>query len=309
MPLVSIVLTILGLSLFEGVSSIDNAVINAEVLSGMSAKGRRWFLVWGLIFAVVVVRGALPWLIVWLSTPSLGPIGSLTATFTSDPRAHAAIEASAPLLLVGGGVFLLFLFFHWLFLEDKKFGLPAERFFLSQSVWFYALVSFVLSIIVWLALERDPMLAFSAVIGSTAFFVIHGFRQQMEEEGQRFLKRSQSDFSKLLYLEALDTSFSIDGVLGAFAFTFSVPLIILGNGFGALILRQLTVGNISRIKTYKYLKNGAMYSILFLSLIMLCDAFGAHIPEWLSPIITAGVVGYFFWKSKHELKQSSKAKA
>ena len=39
-----LVLTILGLALFETVSSIDNAIINAEVLSTMGKKARRWFV-------------------------------------------------------------------------------------------------------------------------------------------------------------------------------------------------------------------------------------------------------------------------
>jgi hypothetical protein len=107
-----------------------------------------------------------------------------------------------------------------------------------------------------------------------------------------------SDIAKVMYLEVLDASFSIDGVIGAFAFTFSVPLIRLGNGLGALVLRKLTVSNIDRIKKYKFLKNGAMYSILFLGVIMLMDSFGFHVPVWLSPIITFGTVGYFFFKSR-----------
>ena len=81
----------------------------------------------------------------------------------------------------------------------------------------------------------------------------------------------------------------------------SVPLIIIGNGLGAIVLRQLTVGNIERIKKYAYLKNGAMYSILFLGLIMVLDAFGFHIPSWLSPVATAIIVGYFFLKSRKAL--------
>jgi uncharacterized protein len=101
----------------------------------------------------------------------------------------------------------------------------------------------------------------------------------------------------------LDATFSIDGVIGAFAFTFSVPLILLGNGLGSLILRKLTVGNIEKIKKYAYLKNGAMYSVLLLGLIMVLDAFGFEIPSWLSPIATFAIVGYFFYKSKIDLKK------
>jgi len=50
-----------------------------------------------------------------------------------------------------------------------------------------------------------------------------------------------SDISKVLYLEMIDATFSMDGVLGAFAFTVSVPLILIGNGLGALVVRYLTV--------------------------------------------------------------------
>jgi len=64
MPILSIVLTIAGLCLFETVSSVDNAIINAEILSGMGAKSRKWFLTWGILIAVFAVRGLLPWLIV-----------------------------------------------------------------------------------------------------------------------------------------------------------------------------------------------------------------------------------------------------
>ena len=101
--------------------------------------------------------------------------------------------------------------------------------------------------------------------------------------------------------EVIDATFSIDGVLGAFAFTLSVPLILIGNGLGAIVVRQITVGNIERIKNYKYLKNGAMYSILFLGAIMLFDAFGVEIPQWVSPVTTFTVIGYFFWKSRKAL--------
>ena len=127
MDILSMVLIVAGLILFEVVSSIDNAVINAEVLSTMGQKARRWFLIWGLLFAVFVVRGLLPLIIIWATNPALGPIGALTATFSNDPHVREAIEQSAPILLMGGGVFLLFLFFHWLFLEDKHYGLKGER--------------------------------------------------------------------------------------------------------------------------------------------------------------------------------------
>jgi uncharacterized protein len=301
MDIGSIIIIVGGLVLFEVITSIDNAVINAEVLSTMQQKARRWFLLWGMLFAVFIVRGLLPWAIVWASLPTLGPIGALTATFSSDPKVHEAIDASAPILLVGGGTFLVFLFFHWLFIEPKNYGLRGERFFHRQSAWFYAIVSVLLAVIVWFALQRNELMAFGAVLGSTAFFITHGFKQNAEAEEKRLMEKGRSDWSKILYLEAIDTTFSIDGVLGAFAFTLSVPLILLGNGIGAVVLRQLTVGNIDRIKRYAYLKNGAMYSILGLGTIMILDSFGFHVPHWLSPVLTAAIVVYFFIKSRKEM--------
>ena len=49
-------------------------------------------------------------------------------------------------------------------------------------------------------------------------------------------KSALSDVSKIFYLEVIDATFSIDGVIGAFAFTLSVPPILLGNGIGALVV-------------------------------------------------------------------------
>ncbi|MBI3120597.1 MAG: DUF475 domain-containing protein [Candidatus Kerfeldbacteria bacterium] len=304
MSIFSIILTVAGLGLFEVVSSIDNAIINAEVLGTMQPKARRWFLFWGLLFAVFLIRGLLPWLIVWFATPGLGPIEAWTAAFSSDPNVLEAVESSAPMLLIGGGTFLIFLFFHWLFLEDKHFGIVGERFFFSQGVWFYAVVSILLAVIVWFSLRMDPMMAFGAVIGSTAFFITHGFKQNAEQGEKKLMQKGLSDVSKIFYLEVIDATFSIDGVLGAFAFTLSVPLILLGNGFGAYVVRQVTVGNIERIKKYIFLKNGAMYSILFLGIVMMLDSFGVHVSSWVSPALTFVVVGFFFWKSRKVIAQT-----
>jgi uncharacterized protein len=302
MNITTAILTITGLCLFEVISSIDNAIINAQVLATMQEKARKWFLFWGLIFAVFCVRGLLPWVIVWAATPSLGPLGALTAAFSSDPKVLSAVELSAPILLMSGGVFLVFLFLHWLFLEDKHFGLPGEEFFMKKGIWFFAVVSVILAVIVWYTLKINPMISFGAVLGSTAFFITHGFKQNAEKGEESLMKNNLSDISKILYLEIIDATFSIDGVIGAFAFTLSVPLIILGNGLGAFVVRQVTIGNIERIQKYVFMKNGAMYSIFLLGVIMITDGFGLEIPSFVSPVMTFLVVGYFLWKSKKHLK-------
>lgn len=302
--LVGFIFTALGLALFEIISSADNAIINAEVLRTMSPGMRRWFLVWGILFAVFVVRGLLPWVIIWAANPSLGPIGAFTAAWSSDPLVLVSVQQSAPVLMAGGGIFLIFLFFHWLFLEKKKFGLIGERFFFRQGIWFYATVSVLLSVLVWFALKESGMIAFGMVVGSTAFFISHGFKENAEQAERKLLSGEShtSDLSKIFYLEVIDATFSIDGVLGAFAFTLSVPLILLGNGIGAVVLRKLTVSNIETVKKYVFLKNGAMYSVFFLGIVMLLHAFHMPVPEWVSPAITFVVVVYFFLKSRKHLK-------
>ena len=292
-------LTTLGLIVFEVITSIDNAVINAEVLGTMSAKARRWFLTWGIFFAVFLIRGLLPWLIVWAAAPELGPLGAWTAALGGSDEAARTIEEASPPLFALGGVFLVILALHWLFLEPKEYGIAGEQEFEKHGVWFFAIVSLIVTILTWFALKFDEMVAFGVVAGSTVFFIVHGFRENAAKKEQELLdaaagKTSMSDWSKIFYLEVLDASFSIDGVLGAFAFTLSVPIILAGNGVGAIVVRYLTVRGVEEVKRYRFLKNGAMYSILVLGAVMLAEAFGQHIPEWVSPVVTFAVVGYFF---------------
>lgn len=295
------ILVVFGLVLFEIITSIDNAIINADVLRTVKKSYRKWFLFWGIICGVFLVRGLLPWLIVWATNASIGPWNALVASFSADEAVKLAVEASAPILLMGGGVYLLFLFFHWWFVEPKEYGLIGERTIHKMSVWFFAVVSILLTAIVWYAMKMNVLVAFSAVVGSTAFFVTHGFKANAEQQEKDLNKKHLSDLSKIMFLMVIDATFSIDSVLGAFAFTLSVPLIFLGNGIGAIVVQRLTVAGVDKIKDYIYLKNGAMYSILFLGIIMVYDSFGGQIPEWVSPVVTLVIVGYFFYKSHRKL--------
>lgn len=297
---------VLGLTLFEVISSIDNAVVNADVLATMSKRARRWFLVYGIFIAVFLMRGLLPLIIVYLSKPSLGFFNAFFATFSSDPLVLEIIEGQRPILLIGGGIYLVLLFFHWLFMEKKEYVFfLEERIHKNYSFWFYAFSSVFLLVIVWLTIRINPIMALSAVIGSTAFFITHGFKQNAEEKEKQLVKGQShlSDFSKILYLEIIDMTFSIDGVLGAFAFTISIPLILLGNGIGAFVVRYVTIHGIKTVQKYRYLKNGAMYSIFALGAVMVIESFGLHVYSWLPPAVTFLVVGLFFWLSIKELKK------
>ncbi|MBI5078355.1 MAG: DUF475 domain-containing protein [Candidatus Yonathbacteria bacterium] len=303
-------LTLLGLSVFEIVSSIDNAVVNADVLSTMkSRRARRFFLTWGILFAVFGVRGFLPSVVVFLADPSIGIFGALQAIWQTNSGVTAAVLAVTPMIMISGGMFLILLWAHWLFMEDKKFGLPHEWYVQRYgAVWFYSVAAVLLAGVIYGINNRifeNPMhLALAAAVGFSVFFITQGFKDNAEKIEERLIASGEhstmSDWAKVFFLEVLDVAFSIDGVIGAFAFTTVVPLILVGNGIGAIVVRQLTVMNVDRIRSYSYLKNGAMYSIGFLGLVMVLEAFGAHIQAWVSPVVTIGVVGYFFWRSVAE---------
>src|SRR3989344_6470651 len=155
-------IVVLGLALFEIISSIDNAVINAHVLKTMPERFRRIFLVWGIFFAVFVIRGVLPFLIVWLANPALGISQVIGFVFNNDPEIEHYVKQSKAVLLLGGGVYLFLVFLAWLFLEEKKYAFLVEHFLKRQGFWFYAIASVALTTIIYLAIKVNPMLALSA---------------------------------------------------------------------------------------------------------------------------------------------------
>ena len=302
----SFIIVIIGLALFEIISSVDNAIINAHVLKTLPEKYRKIFLFWGILFAVFVVRGCLPFLIIWISNPKLSFYQVITFAFSKNADLSQYIHQSTPLLLLGGGVYLFLVFLAWLFMEEKKYAFFVENFLHKQAVWFYAFSSIFITVIVYFAVNRNPLLALAATIGTSAFFITDGFKKNAEAKEKELLKPGLSAWSKILYLEVLDASFSIDGVIGAFAFTLAVPLILLGNGLGALVVREMTVRGVDKIAKYAYLKNGAMYSIGFLGAIMIFESFGREFPFWLAPMNTVLLLTLFLWLSLREIKMASR---
>src|SRR3989344_3304540 len=303
-----ILVVIFGLCLFEVISSIDNAIINAHVLKTLPEKYRKFFLFWGLIFAVVLVRGLLPFIIVWLANPAFSFYQIISFVFHPTPEISEYVEKSRPLLLLGGGVYLFLVFLGWLFLEEKKYAFFVEHFIHRQAVWFYAFSSVFFTVIIWISLKINPILALSAALGTTAFFITDGFKKNAEVKEKELLSSHMSSLSKILYLEVLDATFSIDGVIGAFAFTTSIPLIFLGNGLGAFILREFTVKGIDLISKFAYLQNGAMYSIGMLGGLMVLESLGSHFPFWLAPLNTTLLLLVFMYLSFREIQMSKKPK-
>lgn len=306
--MIELIIIIIGLCLFEIISSFDNAIVNAHILRTLPKRFQRIFLIWGMLVAVFLLRGVLPFLIVWIANPSLS-IGELFSfIFSGNEAIQESVERSKPFLLLGGGMYLVLVFLAWLFLEEKKYSFLVEHFIHRQSAWFYAITSVFFTAIVYLAIRVDPFLALAASIGSTAFFVTDGFKKNAEAKEKELLNPAMSAWSKILYLEMLDASFSIDGVVGAFAFTISVPLILIGNGIGALVVRKFTICGMDMISRFAYLKNGAMYSIGMLGGIMVLEAFGKEFPFWLAPLNTIILISFFLFLSIREIKMAKEKK-
>lgn len=297
-----VLIVVFGLVIFEVITSVDNAIVNAHVLKTLPERFRRIFLFWGILFAVFVVRGVLPFLIVWLANTSFSFYEVFAIAFSRGGGVEQYLLQSKPLLLLGGGVYLFLVFLSWLFLEEKKYAFFAEHFIHRQALWFYAVSSVVFTLIIYISLTVNPFLALAASIGFTVFFITDGFKKNAEEKEKDLLNSRLSAWSKILYLEALDASFSIDGVIGAFAFTLSVPLIILGNGIGAFIVREFTIRGMGIVSRFAYLKNGAMYSIGVLGAFMILESFGKEYPFWIAPLNTFLVLGVFLFLSYREMR-------
>jgi len=302
--MITALVIILGLIVFEMVNSVDNAIVNAYVLKTMSEKWRKIFLFWGILTAVFIMRGLLPLLVVWLSVPEIGFFGALKAMVESKPGVAELMEMRKGIILIGAGVFLLLLYLHWLFLEEKDPFFVLDKFIKPHyGVWFFACAAIILVVLLYLA-RFSPYLMLSAACGNAIFFIMYGLREQAEKKKKRIIGGTShiSDFSRLMYLEVLDASFSFDGIMGAFAFTTSVPLILVGNGIGALIVRDLTIRGVEKVAKYRFLKNGAMTSIGLLGIFIISESFGVKIPKVLPTLITILFVGIAFWESQRFLK-------
>ena len=304
MLLIDDVIVISGLIIFEVVNSIDNAIINAHILQTMGQLWRKRFLLIGILTSVFVVRFLLPLFIVYISVPSLTLTGLIGNFSGSSGFAADAIQAQKPIILMFGGVFLLYLYFHWLFLE-KKAPLFIERYLKAKhGVWFFGFAAVILVIVMYLA-KANNLMMLAGAIGSAVFFLLYGLKETAENE-QSIAYSKMSDVSKFVYFEVLDATFSFDGVVGSFAFTLNLLLIFIGIGIGAVVVRQLTVKGIDTVTKYQYLKNGAMTSIGFLSIFMLVEAFGVELPSYIPILITLLFVGIAFLKSWQLLKKQNR---
>ncbi|WP_306395730.1 DUF475 domain-containing protein [Telluria beijingensis] len=292
-------LTALGvatiLAVMEVSLSFDNAVVNASVLKGWDEFWIKLFLGVGIIIAVFGMRLVFPLVIVAVAA-DLGAM-EVWDLALSDPKAfsthltnhHAEVAAF-------GGMFLLLVFLNFM-LDDEKETHWLGNF--EQKIGALGKVSSIAVMIAIAALlfsttyvdEAQKMVVLIAGMWGILVYVgvdmLSSMLEKSESEagavGDAVKKGGIGGF---LYLEVLDASFSFDGVIGAFAITSDVVIIMLGLAIGAMFVRSMTVFLVRKgtLDEYVYLEHGAHYAIGILAVIMLASM-KWHVPE----LITGGV--------------------
>lgn len=298
---IAIILGILEVSL-----SFDNAVVNASVLKRMNERWQRYFLTWGILIAVFGMRLVFPVLIVSVAT-SLDFV-SVAQMALKDPATYSQHLNDAHVQISAfGGMFLLMVFFNFI-LDDAKelhwLGRIEERVSALgklKAVEIILALGLLLVIQNWLPPEIRLDALVAGISGLILFVIVDSLAGLFEDEGQGvtasgFVKKA--GLMSFIYLEVLDASFSFDGVIGAFAITQDVVIIMLGLAIGAMFVRSLTVYLVNKgtLDEYVFLEHGAHYAIGVLAGIMLVSM-RYHISEVVTGLVGAILIALSVYSS------------
>ncbi len=297
-------LLVVLLAILETTLSFDNAVVNARVLARMDWKWQQRFLTWGILVAVFGTRFVLPVLIV-AAAAGLSPILVTQLAFT-DAAAYAEhLEESHVAIAAFGSAFLLLVSLKYFFNDRKTVHwIDIIERHLSRWGGIEALeIALVLSMLVVSAFvvpHEAATILIAGVIGVVLFIVIEGIAQTFEIEGARYAAAGSA--ALFIYLNVLDSAFSLDGVVGAFAVTTSLPIVMVGLGIGALFVRTFTIALVraKTLQTLRYLEHGAHWAILGLGLAMLAGIF-VHVPEVVTGLVGLVFVLLSYWSSRREM--------
>jgi uncharacterized protein len=301
------------LSVMEVSLSFDNAVVNASVLKTWDEFWQKLFLGVGIIIAVFGMRLVFPLVIVAVAA-DLG-MAEVWSLALSDPKAfsthltnhHAEVAAF-------GGMFLLLVFLnfllddekelHWLGHFEAKLGALGKVSSVSVMVALLTLMGSMTMVA-----EGQKLIVLMAGLWGILVYVgvdmLSGLLESGEEgEGNVGDVVKRGGVAGFLYLEVLDASFSFDGVIGAFAITNDVVIIMLGLAIGAMFVRSMTVYLVKKgtLDEFVYLEHGAHYAIGILALIMLASM-KFHIPEIFTGLIGVAFIVASLWSSVRHRKE------
>ena len=283
------------LAILEVTLSFDNAVINAVKLEKMSDKWRHRFITWGILIAVFGMRLLFPILVVAafakLSVMRVAHMAFYEiALYTQHlHNVHAA-------LVTFGGSFLLMIFFayffncnketHWLCLIER----PLTK---CSGIKYIDVVLVLLSLMIlqhFIPIGQKVPVIMAGFTGVILYLVVDSISNLLEKiehkKAEALGTTAKLGFIGFLYLELIDASFSLDGVLGAFAISKDIIIICIGLAIGAMFVRSLTIYmvDMKTLKQYLYLEHGAHWAIGFLAIIMFIST-RVEIPE----VVTGGI--------------------
>lgn len=298
---IAAVLAVLEISL-----SFDNAIVNASVLKDMTPVWRHRFLTWGMIIAVFGMRLVFPLVIVSVGA-QINPWSALILASTK-PDEYAKLMLDAHLSVSAfGGTFLLMVTLNYFYDERKDLHWikwlerPLSKIGKVDAIEMAIALIVLVTMMKMLPTSAQQLTYLtSGMAGLITFVVVEGIGSFMElsDDGKKDVHKASAGM--FLYLEVLDASFSFDGVVGAFAITHNLFIIMIGLSIGAFFVRSLTIMFVEKnaLKQFAYLEHGAFYAIGVLAAIMLSDAF-LHVPEWVTGLIGAVIILIsFFWSVK-----------
>ena len=292
---IALVLAILEISL-----SFDNAVVNAMKLEKMSPKWRHRFITWGILIAVFGMRFLFPLLVVAIFA-KLNILAVLNMALNDVQEYAHYLELTHAPIVAFGGAFLLMLFMdffteknkevHWIKpLEDKLQKLSKIR-------GICTLVTLVVLGLLMLKLPENirQSVFTSGISGIITYLIIDGVAEWLEKRQEERAKLCAdtikcSGLVGFLYLELIDASFSLDGVLGAFALSQDILIITIGLFIGAMFVRSLTIMLVEKktLDQFLYLEHGAHWAIGTLAILMFVSTFH-EVPE-----VITGLLGLVF---------------
>lgn len=285
--------------------SFDNAIVNANKLKDMTPVWQRRFLTWGIVIAVFGMRIVFPLLIVVIAA-HIGPWEAMVLAAT-EPHEYSRIMHDAHLPIAAfGGTFLLMVGLGFFFDSGKDVHWVQ---WLERRMQKYAIIRGIevaITLIVVLIFTRllepgQSQIFFRAAIwGLLTFLLVEVLGGLLDSSQKRAAMHTgaRGGLGAFLYLEVLDASFSFDGVIGAFALSHNLFVIAIGLGIGAMYVRSMTVMLVEKgtLAEYRYLEHGAFYAIVALSIIMFVQPL-VHIPEVLTGLAGAGLIGLSLWSS------------
>ena len=303
-----VVWIVIVLSVLEVSLSFDNAVVNAAVLRHMDEIWRRRFLTWGIAIAVFGMRIVFPLAIVAIAA-SLGPIEAVRLA-AANPEEYERIITAAHVGIAGfGGAFLAMVGLKFFFDSDKEvhwIDVIEEKLSKLSSVDAIEIAIVLLALYgISTILPREEAFTYlvSGIFGILAYLAVEAVNSLLEPDEKAIAAGAavRSGLAGFLYLNLLDSAFSFDGVIGAFALSNNIFIIALGLGIGAMFVRSMTILLVDKgtLAEYRYLEHGAFWAILALAAIMLLSA-KFHIPEVITGLIGALLIGFALYASvKH----------